>query len=102
MSNETIYLDQTKFITKKHQKKDTGTVYIDQTKLGTQTIKYDPKNTITKQYIGPENLTDELSNDIYSTKDTVSKLVSSVKELQRKEKIAKRKRWIHAMRCRKR
>lgn len=102
MSNETIYLDQTKFTTKKHQKKDIGTIYIDQTKLGTQTIKYDPKNIITKQYIGPENLTDELSNDIYSTKDTVSKLVSSVKELQRKEKIAKRKRWIHAMRCGKR
>lgn len=100
--DKTLYLDQTKYTTKKHQKKDTGTIYIDQTKLSTQTIRYDPKNSISKAHIGPENLTDELSDDIYSTKDTVSRLVSSVKELQRKEKIAKRKRWIHAMRYGKR
>lgn len=100
--DKTIYIDQTKFTTKKHQKKDTGTIYIDQTKLDTQTIKYNPKYSINKAYIGPENLTDKLSDDIYSTKNTVSRLVSSVKEIQREEKITKRKRWIRAMKSRRR
>lgn len=100
--DKTIYIDQTKFTTKKRQKKDTGTIYIDQTKLDTQTVRYDPKYSISNAHIGPKNLTDELSDDIYSTKDTVSRLESSVKEIRREEKFAKRKRWIGAMKSRRR
>jgi len=91
--DKTLYLDQTKY-TKKSKK--TKTLYLDQNDLPSKTIK------IEQPTFGVRDITSDLQSEIDSTKSEVSKLVSSIKEIQREEKIAKRKRWVKAMKFRRR
>ncbi len=74
----------------------TKTLYLDQNDLPSKTIK------IEQPTFGIRDITLDLQSEIDSTKSEVSKLVSSVKEIQREEKIAKRKRWVKAMKIRRR
>ena len=76
--------------------KKTKTLYLDQNDFPSKTIK------IEQPTFGVRDITLDLQNEIDSTKSEVSKLVSSVKEIQREEKIAKRKRWVKAMKLRRR
>ncbi len=76
--------------------KKTKTVYLDQNELPSRTIK------INQPTFAVQDITLDLQSEIDSTKSKVSKLVSSVKEIQREEKIAKRKRWVKAMKFRRR
>ncbi len=64
--------------------KKTKTVYLDQNELPSRTIK------INQPTFAVQDITLDLQSEIDSTKSKVSKLVSSVKEIQREEKIAKR------------
>lgn len=83
----------------------------------TTTIYYKIDNNISNKTYS--NLTTRLSSDINDTKDVVnelvssvkelddtkdvvSKLVSSVKELEIQKKVNKRKRWISALKTRRR
>lgn len=74
--------------------KKTKTVYLDQNELPSRTIKIEQPTF--------RDMTLDLQDEIDSTKSEVSKLVSSVKEIQKEEKIAKRKRWVKAMKFRRR
>lgn len=74
----------------------TKTLYLDQNDLPSKTIK------IKQPTFAIRDITSDLQSEIDSTKSEVSKLVSSVKEIQREEKIAKRKRWVKAMKIRRR
>ena len=74
--------------------KKTKTIQINEPEMAeSKTIKIEPNYNIS-QY--------PLMDDITDVKGEVSKLVSSVKLLERQEKIDKRRRWRNAARCRRR
>ena len=74
--------------------KKTKTIQINEPEMAeSKTIKIEPNYDIS-QY--------PLMDDVTDVKDEVSKLVSSVKLLERQEKIDKRRRWRNAARCRRR
>lgn len=74
--------------------KKTKTIQINEPEMAeSKTIKIEPNYNIS-QY--------PLMDDVTDVKDEVSKLVSSVKLLERQEKIDKRRRWRNAARCRRR
>jgi len=71
----------------------------------TSTLKYKiekPEHYFSIRNVGYDSLSTELSSDISDTEDVVSKLVSSVKELEIQKKVNKRKRWISALKTRRR
>lgn len=90
--------------------KKTKTIKINQEDLPNKTKTIEQPGVETIQYVknGPSfinsirDISADIKADVDETKGEVSKLVSSVKEIQREEKIAKRKRWIHAMKSRRR
>lgn len=78
--------------------KKTKTIQINEPEMAEEKvmkIDLDKRNRYSYN-LGPSSA---ITADISEVKNEVSKLISSVKQLQRQERIDKRRRWKNAVKC---